>query len=416
MCSATNTDKTCDILIKNGKIEKVAQGIKAADAKVIDAKGLVVMPGIVDMHVSLCDPGHEERETVKTGLEAAVHGGITSVVCMPNTHPPADNRTVIENILKKADALKLANVFPTGCITKDRGSNTLSEMAELAAYGAIAFTDSPDPLDNAEVMKRAMEYCSMTGRIIINHPEDKSLSKHGVMNEGKCSSFFGLSGIPAVSEEVMVARDVLMSEMLGIPVHLCHISSARSVRIIRDAKKRKVKVSAETSPQYFTLTEENLATYDTNLKLNPPLKTENDRREIIRGLKDGTIDAISSDHTPRCDYEKEVEFDYAGTGLIGMETLFGLCYSKLVSDKHISLVELVDKLSASPSRILGLETKGSVAAGMDADFTIFDPSKDYTVDASQFKSKARNCPFDGWQLKGRVVATIVGGRVVMQEG
>ncbi len=407
------TETQGDILVRNGHIELVGSVPASAcgEAQTLDARGLVAIPGIIDLHAHLCEPGHEERETLESGLQAAIAGGVTSVVAMPDTTPPADNRAAIESLMAQAQKLHLASLLPAACLTRERKGSILAEMAELADCGAVAFTNDPDPVYDSQVMKHAMEYGSMTGRVIIDHPEDRTLSRGGLINEGRASSMLGLSGIPAAAEEIGVARNVLLAEALNLPVHICHISSRRSVRILRDAKKRGVPVTAETSPAYFCLTEETLETYDPRFKLNPPLRTEEDRREIVRALKDGTIDAISSDHTPRADWEKEIEFDTAAFGAPGLETLLPLCVTALVRKGHLDWPLLVQRLCAGPARILRLTDRGALAPGLRADITLVDDQTLYSVQAARFVSRSRLSPFEGMEVAGHPAVVVAGGHL-----
>ena len=401
-----------DILVQNGTIARIAKNISAPDAQIVEAEGFCAIPGIIDMHAHLCEPGNEERETIASGLRAAVEGGITSVLCMPDTNPPVNTLGILNLIREKAEREKLANLFVAACMTTGPQTSVLVEMDELARAGARAFTNAA-PCTDSLTLRRAMEYASMTGRVIIDHPEDTTMSGQGVMNEGTVSTRLGLKGVPHIAEDSIVARDELLSEYLDIPIHIAPVSSARAVRIIKEAKKRGVKVTAETSPQYFCLTEKALADYDTNFKLCPPLRTEKDRREIIRGLKEGTIDAITSDHTPLTDYEKEVEFDHALPGGVGLETMLALSLTFLIATGDLTMGELASRLSCGPARILGLSAKGRIEEGADADITLVDPGWDAKIDPKAFATKSRNCAFSGMDTKGRAAATIVGGRIVM---
>jgi dihydroorotase len=407
---ANKVDENLDVLITDGKIAKLGKpgSITAAGAQVIDAAGKLVVPGLIDMHVHLREPGFEYKETIETGTAAAKEGGFTSVCCMPNTNPINDNRSVTEFILSQARSAA-AQVYPIGAITKGSKGEELSEMAELFAAGCPAVSDDGRPVMNAGMMRRAMEYSKIFDLLVISHCEDTSLSANGVMNEGIISTELGLRGIPRAAEEVMTGRDIALAEVTGCRLHIAHVSTAGSVRMIRDAKSRGVKVTAETCPHYFSLTEEAVRGYDTMAKMNPPLRTADDVAAIKQGLKDGTIDVIATDHAPHAMDEKSGEFDYAPFGIVGLETALGLTL-KLVDEKILSLSEAVRKLTMNPASIMKLN-KGTLAVGADADITIIDPNADWTVDAAQFKSKSKNTPFNGWKLKGKAVQTIVGGNI-----
>jgi dihydroorotase len=407
---ANKVDGKLDILLSDGKIARLGKpgSIPAEGAQVVEASGKLVLPGLIDMHVHLREPGFEYKETIKTGAAAAKAGGFTSVCSMPNTNPVNDNRSVTEFILSEAhDAL--ARVFPIGAITKGSKGEELAEMAELHSAGCVAVSDDGKPVMNAAIMRRAMEYSKIFDIPVISHCEDCTLSDKGVMNEGFVSTELGLHGIPAAAEEVMVARDIALAELTGCRLHIAHVSTTRSVRMVREAKARGVKITAETCPHYFTLTDEAVRGYNTMVKMNPPLRTAEDVAAIKQGLKDGTLDVIATDHAPHAMDEKSVEFDYAPFGIVGLETAVGLVF-KLVHEGVLSLTEAVRKLSFNPASILKIN-KGTLSAGADADITIIDPDVEWTVDSSQFKSKSRNTPFEGWKLKGRAVQTIVGGRL-----
>ncbi len=408
---ANAVDEKLDILVSDGKIAKLGKpgSIPANGAQVIDANGKLVVPGLIDMHVHLREPGFEYKETIATGTAAARAGGFTSVCSMPNTNPVNDCRSVTEFIVSQAAKEGAARVFPIGAITKGSKGEELAEMGELHRAGCVAISDDGKPVMNAAIMRRAMEYSKIFDLAVISHCEDASLSAKGVMNEGFVSTELGLRGIPAAAEDVMTARDISLAGLTGCRLHIAHVSTAGSVRLIREAKQRGVKVTAETCPHYFTLTDEAARGYNTMAKMNPPLRTAEDVAAIKQGLKDGTIDVIATDHAPHGMDEKSVEFDYAPFGVVGLETALGLAF-KLVQEGTLTLSEAVRKLSINPSEILKLN-KGSLAVGADADLTIIDPNIEWTVDASQFRSKSKNTPFNGWKLKGRAVQTIVGGKI-----
>ncbi len=407
---ANKVDEKLDILLSDGKIARLGKpgSIPADGARVVDASGRLVVPGLIDMHVHLREPGFEYKETIKTGTAAAKAGGFTSICCMPNTNPVNDNRPVTELILSEAGDAP-TQVFPIGAITKGSKGEELAEMAELHSAGCVAVSDDGKPVMNAAIMRRAMEYSNIFDIPVISHSEDCTLSNKGVMNEGFVSTELGLRGIPAAAEEVMVGRDIALAELTGCRLHIAHVSTAGSVRMLREAKARGVKVTAETCPHYFTLTEEAVRGYNTMAKMNPPLRTTDDVAAIKQGLKDGTLDVIATDHAPHAMDEKIVEFDYAPFGIVGLETAVGLTL-KLVQEGVLSMSEVVRKLSLNPATILKIK-KGTLSVGADADITIIDPNVEWTVDSSQFMSKSRNTPFEGWKLKGRAVQTVVGGRL-----
>ena len=411
-----------DLFIEQGKIIQLkpgqkgtsgkgtARGSSSSDDVVFDASGLLVVPGLIDIHTHLREPGYEYKETVKTGCEAAAHGGFTSIACMANTNPVNDNQSVTEYILRKARDEGCVNVFPVGAITKGLNGEALAEAGELKGAGVVALSDDGNAVRNSELMRRAMEYARNFSLPIVSHCEDSDLVAKGVMNEGYVSTCLGLKGIPAAAEEIMVARDIILSELTGCPLHIAHLSTDGSVRIIRDGKSRGVKVTAETCPHYFTLTDEAVRGFDTNTKVNPPLRTAEDVQAIKDGLKDGTIDVIASDHAPHSPLQKDMEFDYAAFGIVGLETTLPLSL-KLCREGVLTLAELVTKLTVNPARIFNLN-KGTLKPGADADVTILDLGNTTTVDVNRFKSKGRNSPFHGWVLEGKVIAVFVDGKKV----
>ncbi len=407
---ANKVDEKLDVLVSNGKISRLGKpgSLPANGSQVIEAAGKFVVPGLIDMHVHLREPGFEYKETIATGTAAAKAGGFTSVCCMPNTNPVNDNRSVTEFILAQARSAS-AQVFPIGAVTKGSKGEELAEMGELHAAGCVAISDDGKPVMNASMMRRAMEYSRIFDMLIISHCEDSTLSFNGVMNDGIVSTELGLRGIPRAAEDVMTARDITLAELTGGRLHIAHVSTAGSVRLIRDAKSRGLKVTAETCPHYFSLTEEAVRGYNTLAKMNPPLRTVDDVAAVKQGLKDGTVDVIATDHAPHAMDEKSGEFDYAPFGIVGLETALGLTL-KLVDEGMFSLAEVIRKLSVNPALILKLN-KGTLSVGADADMTIIDSDVDWTVDASQFKSKSKNTPFDGWKLRGKAVRTIVGGKI-----
>ena len=407
-------DKTGNILLEDGKIKGYPSDTKKLEketaTKVIGAQEMIVAPGFIDMHVHLREPGFEYKETIRTGCEAAAAGGFTSVVCMPNTNPINDNASVTEYILLKARTEGIVNVFPIGAITKGEKGETLAEIGEMWEAGCVGISDDGHSVMNSRVMRHAMEYVKAFGIPVISHAEDIDLSGHGVMNEGFTSTVLGLRGIPNASEEVMVARDITLAELTGAHLHIAHVSTAGAVRLIRDAKKRGVKVTAEATPHHFTLTDRAILNYDTNAKVNPPIRSQEDVDAIREGLKDGTIDVIATDHAPHSEDEKKVEFDLAPFGISGLETALPVSL-KLVQDGVLTLPELITHLTFNPAKIIGVD-RGTLKVGATADLVIFDPDKTVTVDREKFRSKGKNTPFHGWQLSGSVLYTIVSGKVV----
>jgi dihydroorotase len=403
-----------DVLIEDGKIAAVGK-IPAGPGKtstVIDAKGTLVLPGFVDLHVHLREPGFEHKETIKTGTASAVAGGFTSVCCMPNTSPVNDNQSVTEFILEQARAAGNCHVFPVGAITKGSEGKELAEIGDLRRAGCVAISDDGRPVMNSLVMRRAMEYALAFDLPVIDHCEDLHLSEGGCMNEGLISTELGLPGIPAAAEEVMVARNLALAELTGARLHLAHISTAGSVRLVREAKSRGLKVTAEACPHHFSLTEEAVQEYNTHAKMNPPLRTWKDVQAVKDGLRDGTIDVIATDHAPHATQEKQLEFDAAPFGVVGLETAWALTLA-LVEEGVLSLEAAVEKLTAAPARAFGL-AKGTLAPGADADVAIVDPDAAWVVEPARFRTMGRNTPFAGWKVKGRVTQTIVSGRLVYE--
>jgi dihydroorotase len=402
---------TGDVLIEQGKIAAVGPSLSApAGATIVDAQGQVVLPGFVDVHVHFREPGFEYKETIQSGSAAAVAGGFTTVCCMPNTNPVNDNQAVTEFILERARLAGLANVLPIGAITKGSEGKELAEIGDLRRSGCVAISDDGRPVMNSLVMRRAMEYALAFDLTVVDHCEDLHLAEGGCMNEGLISTELGLPGIPAAAEDVMVARNLSLSELTGARLHLAHISTAGSVRMVREAKARGIKVTAEACPHHFTLTEEVVRGYNTHAKMNPPLRTWGDVQAIKEGLRDGTIDVIATDHAPHATQEKQQDFTEAPFGIVGLETALALTLG-LVDEGVLSLEQAVLKLTAAPAATFGLK-KGTLAVGADADVAIVDPNEQWEVDPGKFRSKSRNTPFVGWKVKGRVKTTIVGGRIV----
>jgi dihydroorotase len=440
---ANQLDSQADLLIADGKIAAIGKDAAAkapAGAERMDVSGLVVCPGLIDLHVHLREPGQTAKETIATGTAAAARGGFTSIVCMPNTSPAIDNSGTVALIRDRAAQQGLVNVFVSGAITKNIAGEELAPIGGLKSAGIVAITDDGHCVQNNELMRRACEYAKMFGLPVMDHCQDYSLVTDGVMHEGYWSTALGLRGWPAAGEEMIVARNILMAELTGTKVHCQHLSAAGSVDLIREAKKRGIPISGEACPHHFTLTDAAVAgsekfwsadgkqiwrtpnssnfpewpAYDTNIKMNPPLRSAKDREAILQGLADGTIEILASDHAPHCGYEKEVEFDYAPFGITGLETELSLSLMQLVHAKRISLADMIAKYTVNPARLLNLK-KGTLSVGADADVTVFDPDCEWTFEKNASASKSLNNPFYGWPLKGKAVATIVGGKRVWAE-
>ena len=407
-------DRVTDLWIQGDRIAGLGpQPFEAAQT--IDATGKIVAPGLIDMHVHLREPGREEDETIATGTAAALAGGVTSVACMPNTEPALDSQAAAEFVYLQAERAGHANVFPVGAVTKGRRGEELAEIGGLVEGGAVAFTDDGTPVVSAEIMRRALEYCRMFDKAVMNHCEDLELTRGGVMNEGYESMRLGLRGMPAAAEEVMVHRDITLAELTGGRLHILHVSTAGSVDLIRRARKRGVPVTGEACPHHFTLNDSSLRSFDSNFKMSPPLRTEADVQAIIDGLKDGTLDVIATDHAPHAPEKKMRELSEAPNGIIGLETLIPICVRSLIEPGHLTWPQLIEKLTVHPARILGID-RGTFRSGAIADVTIIDPSIEWTIDPSQFRSKSRNSPFAGWKVRGRAFATIVRGQVRYERG
>ena len=408
-----NIDRIDDVLVRDGQVVAIGHGegqpLGKAD-ETIDAAGLVVAPGLVDMHVHLREPGREEDETIETGTQAAVAGGFTSVACIPNTEPPIDTQATVEFIHQKAARADTCNVFVVACVSRNREGKELADIGQLVEAGAVAFSDDGAPVYDAELMRRALEYCRMFDKPILAHEEVLELSRGGVMNEGLVSLVLGLGGMPAAAEEVMIGRDIALSEVTRGRLHAMHVSTAGGVALIREAKKRGARVTAEACPHHFTLTDESLRGFDSNFKMSPPLRTQADIEAIIDGLVDGTIDCIATDHAPHAREKKMLELDRAPFGILGLETAVGLSVTRLVATGRIGWPRLIEAMSTLPAQILGIN-RGTLRPGAVADITLIDPKLSWRVDVASFRSKSVNSPFDGWTLQGRAVTTIVGGRV-----
>lgn len=412
-----HVDSVMDLYIEDGEIVQMEPDIDmdGGDIEEIDASGLIVAPGLVDMHCHLREPGFEYKEDIETGTRSAAMGGFTSIACMPNTKPVIDNRAVVEYIINRAKEAGLVNVYPIGAATKGLKGEELAEIGELKFAGVVAVSDDGRPVESPALMRNAMQYAAMFDTPVISHCEEMSLSEGGSMNEGAVATRLGLRGISRASEEVMVSRDAILAQTYNLPVHIAHVSTRGSVEIVRHAKSMGVPITCETCPHYFTLTEDAVAGFDTNAKMNPPLRTADDVAAVIEGLVDGTIDAIATDHAPHHIDEKNVEFDLAANGIVGFETALALGITYLVRPGHLSLSQLIDKMSGNPAEILGLN-KGQLKTGKPADIVIFDPEKQWTVDPAAFQSKSKNSPFGGFTLSGRVEYTIVSGNIVVRQG
>ncbi len=407
---ANNVDAKMNLLVKDGKIAELTTSTKVSnDVETIDVKGAIVCPGFIDMHCHLREPGEEYKEDIASGSAAAAAGGFTSICCMPNTNPVNDCAAVNDYILRKAN-IAVVKVLPVGAITKGLKGENLADIGDLANSGAVAISDDGQPVINSSLMRRAMEYASSFNLPVISHAEDLTLTGKGVMNESLTSTELGLRGIPAAAEEAMIARDILLARLTGAKLHIAHVSTAGGVEMIREAKKLGLPVTCEVTPHHFTLTEQAVHDYDPNTKVKPPLRSENDRNEVILGLADGTIDAIATDHAPHNIIEKELGFEESAFGMIGLETALPLAL-KLVQDKKISLNRMVELLTLKPAKILNLNI-GSIGKDDTADMVIFNPKTPVTIQASTFKSKSRNTPFNGWHLLGKVLYTIVDGKIV----
>ncbi len=417
-------DEMADIFIVEGVIDQIGKKIgTGVAADVFDLNGKIVAPGFIDMHVHAREPGFEHKETIATVAAAAAAGGFTAICCMPNTNPPIDDASVVEYIQKKVSNIErnVVDVYPVGAVTKDREGKELSPMAELAQAGVVGFSDDGSPVAQAEIMRRALEYSSMLNKPIIQHAEDLSMTRGGAMNEGITSTRLGLPSMASVAEEIIIARDLGLVEYLHPPLrttnasvqyHVAHVSTRGAVELIRQAKNKGLPVTCEAAPHHFSLTEEAVRSFDTNTKMNPPLRTQDDVQAVKEGLRDGTIDAIATDHAPHSFDEKQVEFIHAPFGIVGLETSLGLAINELLETNILSLAQLVEKFSVNPRKILHLNSV-SIAEGQRANLTIFDPQLQWAVDIRKFRSKAKNSPFDGWQLKGKAFAVVNRGEIYL---
>ena len=413
---STGLDGLFDILLSGGKIAAVGARIDAVPERTINVPGLVVIPGLIDMHVHLREPGYEAKETIATGARAAARGGFTTVCAMPNTNPVNDSRAVTERILSEAGRNAVVNVLPVAAVTRGSRGEELVDMADLSASGAVAFSDDGLPVMNSRVMRQALAAAASSGGLIIDHCEDRALAEGGSMHEGPVATHLGLAGIPSAAEEIMIARDIILAEALKARIHIAHLSTAGGVRSVGEARRRGVRVSAEATPHHLLLTDAALGSRDTNYKMNPPLRTESDVAALVEAVRTGVVDVIATDHAPHTAEEKNREFDKAPFGIVGLETAVTLILDRFVRPNIISLGRFVELLSANPARLLGLAGKGRIAVGADADLSILDLDLRATVDKNLFESKGRNTPFDGWTLTGGVAMTIVGGRVAYPFG
>ncbi len=412
---ANKRDEVGDVLIIGDRIAALADVATLAEPPMsIDCSGLFITPGLIDLHVHLREPGQSAKETLATGTKCAAAGGFTSIVCMPNTSPSVDNASVVTWILEKAKTDAVVNVFPTGALTKGIAGEELAPVGAMKKAGIVALTDDGHCIQNHEIMRRACEYARMFGLTVMDHCQDYNLVGKGVMNEGRVSAELGLPGWPAVGEEIIVARNALIAELTGTPIHCQHLSAAGSVRILREARSRGVALSGEVCPHHIALTDETIRGFNTDFKMNPPLRSQEHVAALIEGIADGTITILASDHAPHCGFEKEVEFDFAPFGILGLETELGLFIDILVhKHKAIGLSRLVELYTINPARLLGLD-RGTLSVGAMADVTLIDPGLEWTVDKNESASKSRNNPFHGWELKGRAVRTIVGGKTAWE--
>ena len=411
---ANKRDETADLYIADGKVVGSKSEIKNAKSEIeeIDAKGVIVAPGLIDMHVHLREPGFSHKETIESGARAAAAGGFTTIVCMPNTSPVPDNPSTIAWIKDRASAIAPVNVLPTGAISKNLAGEELAPIGSLAQAGIVAITDDGHCIQNHEVMRRAVEYARMVGVPILDHCQDYNLVGNGVVHEGYWSTLLGLPGWPAAGEEAIVMRDILLAELCDHYIHCQHVSTAGSVRLIREARSRGVKISGEVCPYHIALTDEAIQNFDTNYKVNPPLRSQQDVDALLDGIADGTLSILCSDHAPHADFEKEVEFDIAPFGIIGLETELGLFMDLLVhKHRRIDIARLIEMYTVEPARLLKIHA-GTLSIGARADMTLIDPALEWIVRLDQFESASRNSPFNGWKLRGRAVRTIVAGKTV----
>jgi dihydroorotase len=414
---AQKIDQVADVWIQNDRVVCVGPRSPSFADRTIDAGGLIVCPGLIDMHVHLREPGREEDETILTGTRSAIAGGVTSVACMPNTEPPIDTQAAAEFVRMQANRAGYANVFPIGAISKNRDGKELAEIGGLVEGGAVAFTDDGSPVVNSEIMRRALEYTRMFDKAVLSHSEDLELTRGGVMHEGFESLRLGLKGMPAAAEEIMVYREIALAEITGGRMHILHVSTAGSVELISNAQKRGVRVTGEACPHHLTLTDECLRDFDSNYKMAPPLRTKDDIQALIGGLVDGTLDVLATDHAPHAPEKKMREFDQTPNGIIGLETFLPISIQALIDPGFLSWSKMIEKMTIQPARILSIDKeRGSLHPGKLADVTIIDPNLEWTIDVTAFQSKSRNCPWHGHKVRGRAMTVIVGGQVKMENG
>ena len=406
-------DKVSDLLVEDGRVKSIGDSLLDDPAEVFDAGGLIVAPGFIDLHVHLREPGEEYKETIASGAAAAVAGGFTSICAMPNSTPVNDSASVTRFIIDKAREAGLARVYPVGAITRESKGDELAEMAEMKEAGAVAVSDDGRPVMDSQVMRHAMEYARDHGLVVVDHCQDLHLAAGGVMNEGRYSTLLGLRGMSNAAEESHVARDLMLAELTGARVHIAHISTARAVVMVRHAKQQGLPVTCEVTPHHLALTDAAVVGFDTNTKMSPPLRSDEDRAALIEGVRDGTIDAIATDHAPHHSDEKMFEYDRAPSGVIGLETALGVALTVLYHSGAAPLARIIEMLTIGPARAFSLPG-GTLAEGAPADITVFDPDREWTVDPQRFKSKSRNTPFSGWRLRGSVAAAFVAGREVFR--
>jgi dihydroorotase len=406
---AAGIDRVANLLIDNGRIAGL-DARPAGGEETIDAAGKIVAPGLIDMHVHLREPGGEEDETIATGTAAALAGGFTSVACVPNTNPPIDTQGTVEFVRSRAAAADNCNVFVIACVSHGRAGKELAEIGQLVEAGAVAFSDDGSPISDPELMRRALEYCLMFDKPVLSHAEIPELTARGVMHDGLTALILGLGGIPPAAEDVMTTRDIALAEATGGRLHMMHVSTGGSVDAVRRAKARGVRVTAEVTPHHFTLTDECMRTFDSNFKMNPPLRGAGHVTGVTDGLIDGTIDVIASDHAPHAKEKKMQELDLAPFGIVGLETSLGLVVTRLIEPGHLDWPTALAKMTINPARVLGID-RGTLSPGAPADVTIIDPAVEWTVDPAKFRSKSTNTPFAGWRLRGRAEVVIVGGRI-----
>lgn len=412
---ADSLDTVSDILIEDGRIAAIGQNLASDGAEILEAAGLTVTPGFVDMHVHLRDPGLEAKEDIASGTRAAAAGGFTTVACMPNTKPVVDNSILVSGLIQRGQTEGVVNLKIIGALSKGLEGKELAEIGDMIQAGVVAISDDGGHLDSTRLLKTGLEYTGMFGRPVITHSEDEELASEGFMHEGEVSAMLGLKGRPSVAEDIAVAKDIMLAEYTNSPIHIAHVSSKGAVELIRQAKQRGVKVTAEVTPHHLTLTDDELKTFNTAFKVNPPLRSVDHVEALVAGLKDGTLDAIATDHAPHAFEEKDVEFRYAPSGFAGLETALGVILTGLYHTGKLTLLEIIEKMSYNPAKILGLES-GALKVGAPADITIIDTEYQWTVDCINFYTRGKHSPFEGRNLKGKALITIVNGSIIMQNG